>query len=77
MTNSVTIGGLKISHSGTGPYVARSASDRDPDWPIWHVADAVGFNGISVAGRLTKLFQKEDAILIADKLNQDKTNEQV
>jgi hypothetical protein len=42
--------GRTIRHTGPGPYVARSASDKDPDWPIWYVADALGINGIRVVG---------------------------
>ena len=25
-----------------GPYIAQSASDKDPDWPIWYVAGSDG-----------------------------------
>lgn len=38
---------VTVSHSGSGPYVARSASDKRDDWVFWFVADATGFNGLS------------------------------
>lgn len=61
--------GLTVTHTGPAPYLARSASDRNPDWPIWFVADATGFNGIQVEGQLTKLFDRASAVAIADALN--------
>ncbi|GAA0394606.1 hypothetical protein GCM10009093_21460 [Brevundimonas terrae] len=66
---SVKIGDRNISHTGPAPYLARSASDKNPDWPFWFVADAVGFNGISIEGSLGKLFDKQTAIFIAAVLN--------
>lgn len=69
MSAAVEIFGLSISHTGPAPYVARSASDRDPDWPVWYVSDAVGFNGIRVEGMLTKFFDQDTAKEVADALN--------
>lgn len=66
---TIEVGGLEITHTGPAPYQARSASDRNPDWPIWFVADATGFNGIKVKGSLAKLFEPEAARRIADALN--------
>lgn len=73
MAVTVEIGGIEVSHSGPGPYVARSASDRDPNWPFWYVADAVGFNGLDIRGSLVVLMQKEVAALLADRFNQEKS----
>ena len=66
---SVKISGREITHTGPAPYLARSASDQDPDWPIWNVADAVGYNGISIEANTAKLFDKQTAIFIAAVLN--------
>lgn len=66
---AVKIGEYNVTHTGPAPYLARSASDKNPDWPFWFVADAVGFNGIRIEGSLGKLFDKQTAIFIAAVLN--------
>lgn len=66
---SVKIADRNISHTGPAPYLARSASDKNPDWPFWFVADAVGYNGISIEANTAKLFDKQTAIFIAAVLN--------
>lgn len=63
------VNGTTVRHTGPGPYVARSASDRNPDWPIWYVADATGYNGVKIEGSLAKLFDRETAVKVADALN--------
>jgi hypothetical protein len=65
-----SVKGRTIRHRGPGPYVARSASDKDPDWPVWYVADALGHNGVHVVGGKGQvLFDRETAKLLADALN--------
>jgi len=70
MSATVQLEEFTITHTGPGPYLARSADDRDPEWPVWFVADAVGFNGIQVKNRLWKFFSKEVACAVADALNE-------
>lgn len=67
----VQVAGTTIRHSGPGPYVARSASDKRDDWPFWMVVDATGFNGLEIAGTLAKFVSAQDAKLIAGALNAD------
>ncbi|MNI13643.1 hypothetical protein D3C73_668760 [compost metagenome] len=69
MSASVVLDGLSIHHTGPGPYVARSASDHNPEWPVWIVFDSVGFNGISIQGSIAKFFNRDDALMIANALN--------
>lgn len=35
-------------------YLARTASDKDPNWPIWYVADG-GPSGLNVTNKLFHL----------------------
>ena len=69
MSVTVEINGVTVTHTGPAPYVARSASDRTDDWPLWYVADAVGFNGIKVEDSLAKFFDREGAEKVAAALN--------
>jgi proteasome lid subunit RPN8/RPN11 len=70
MGAAITVSGTKVRHSGPSPYTARSASDRNPAWPFWIIVDAVGFNGISIEGSHAKLFDRETATLLAQRLNE-------
>ena len=72
MSVSVAIDGLTYKHTGAGPYVARSASDRDSNWPVWIIVDQIGFNGFSIEEikPAPKFLTKEAAIFIAGKFNE-------
>lgn len=62
---------FRAAHSEPGPYLARSASDRTDDWPLWYVAGADGrFNGLSFPDQpLAKFTSRHAAEAIADALN--------
>jgi hypothetical protein len=63
-----------------GPYIARTASDRNPDWPIWYVAGPDGrSNYLTGIGQLIQpiafdgfpaiFADKDTAIALADEWN--------
>lgn len=70
MATEIEIGGRTVRHTGPAPYLARSASDRNPDWPFWYVADATGFNGLQIVGSLAKMLDKDSALRLAEALNE-------
>ena len=74
-------GGLDnfIKPAKPGPYIARTASDRDPEWPVWYVAGPdgrlnylTGIGGAWPAGHVGPfLTDKPTAIALADMWNAD------
>ena len=69
MSAACTAFGRSIRHDGPAPYRARSASDRNENWPCWMVVDAHGVNGIVIEGSLAKFFEHGAAIVVAQALN--------
>ena len=54
--------GRLLKHKG--PYTAQTASRRDPDWPIWYVADRNKYNCFGT------LFTKDGARMFRDFVNE-------
>jgi hypothetical protein len=53
----------------SGPYVARSASDNDPDWPFWYIAGPDGRRNVVSFGRGAVLCCRKVAEAVADAAN--------
>lgn len=66
----IEFAGRTIRHAGSGPYAARSASDRREDWPFWMVVDANGTNGLTIVGTLAKFLDAPSAKAVAAALNE-------
>lgn len=66
----VAFAGRTIRHTGSGPYAARSASDKRDDWPFWMVVDANGVNGLTIVGSLAKFLNADAARAVAAALNE-------
>lgn len=66
--------GMRITHSGKPPFIARSAANNTDDWPYWYVRTKdSNLNGLHVYGPYTgmglKFVDRASAREIADLLN--------
>ena len=67
MLDVAGVGIVEIRSSG--PYIASSASDNDPDWPFWYIAGPDGRRNVVSFGRGAVLCSCDVAQAVANAAN--------